>query len=147
MLQLRKVLRLQWVLWKSHLFESTVSWDVDTTLVICNNEENQNDNGWMCSGREGEGLWQIAWRGGSEDCWLTAEWACSVLKCHCEAFFFLDRQRISGQVQTLNPVCFSTQGDRWLVYMCGALHAVGQNTQGPVTSHRKLDLTVRLLCK
>ena len=61
----------------------------------------------------------IKYLGKSTDSWLTAEWVCSVLKCHCEAWF-LERQTISGQVQTLNPVCFSKQGDRWLVYMCGA---------------------------
>lgn len=48
------------------------------------------------------------------------------------------QQKISGQVQTLNPAFLSTQGDRWLVYMCGALHAVGHNAQGPVTSDRRI---------
>lgn len=41
-------------------------------------------------------------------------------------------------MQTLNPAGLSAQGDRWLVYMCGALHAVGHNAQGPVTSDRRI---------
>lgn len=41
-------------------------------------------------------------RGGREQQWLTAEWLCSGLKGHTEAWF-LDQQKISDQVQTLNP--------------------------------------------
>lgn len=41
-------------------------------------------------------------------------------------------------MQTLNPAFLSTQGDRWLVSMCGALPAVGCNAQGPVTSDRRI---------
>lgn len=85
------------------------------------------------------GLLQIS-RGGSEASWLTAEWACSVLKCHCKAWF-LDRRMISGQVQTLNPKCFSTQRNKWLVYMCGALYAGGQDAKGPVNWLRILDMS------
>lgn len=64
----------------------TVSWDIDLIFNhVCNNKQSINMMIDDCIVTE-KGLSQISWGGWvCEDSWLTAEWVCSVLKCHCEA--------------------------------------------------------------
>lgn len=74
------------------------------------------------------------------DCWMSL--LCFNVSCKV---VIMDRQEISGQVETLNPVCFTTQRGRWIVLMCGALRAEDQASQGPVTTSRKVDINVSML--